>query len=130
MSNTYLLYPTTTTDLALLGGKARALAALANAALPIPAWFALSPDAFTASLSPEQQAQLTEAPNSGAALAVLAEVSIQPELEKALVAAVTQLCPSGTSLAAFVCRAIRKLFECCTGGCPRQSLGRVAVSLW
>jgi pyruvate,water dikinase len=99
MSNTYLLYPTTTTDLALLGGKARALAALANAALPIPAWFALSPDAFTASLSPEQQAQLTEAPNSGAALAVLAEVSIQPELEKALIAAVTQLCPSGTPLA-------------------------------
>ena len=47
MTNTYLLYPTTSTDLALVGGKARALAALVNADLPIPAWFVLSPEAFT-----------------------------------------------------------------------------------
>ncbi|MEZ4861715.1 MAG: PEP/pyruvate-binding domain-containing protein [Caldilineaceae bacterium] len=99
MSNTYLLDPTTTPDLALLGGKARALAALANADLPIPAWFALSPEAFTASLSPEQRGRLADVHDSGAALAVLADVRIQPELENALTAAVAQLCPPGAHLA-------------------------------
>lgn len=74
MSNTYLLYPTTSTDLALVGGKARALAALVNADLPIPAWFVLSPEAFTASLSPEQRVQLADAQDSEAALAVLTDV--------------------------------------------------------
>lgn len=99
MSNTYLLYPNTTTDLALLGGKARALAALADADLPIPAWLALSPEAFTVSLSPEQQMRLANAQDSGAALAVLADVCIQPELQNALAAAVAQLCPPGVHLA-------------------------------
>jgi pyruvate,water dikinase len=99
MLNTYLLYPHTTTDLALLGGKARALAALANAELPIPAWFVLSPEAFTASLSPEQRVRLADAQDSETALAVLADVCIEPTLEKALVAAVAQLCPSGAHLA-------------------------------
>jgi rifampicin phosphotransferase len=99
MSNTYLLYPTTTTDLPLLGGKARALAALVNADLPIPAWFVLSPEAFTASLSPEQRVRLADAQDSGAALAVLADVCIEPELQNALAAAVAQLCPPGAHLA-------------------------------
>lgn len=99
MSNTYLLYPNTTTDLPLLGGKARALAALVNADLPIPAWFVLSPEAFTASLSPEQQARLADAQDSGAALAVLADVCILPALQNTLVAAVAQLCPPGAHLA-------------------------------
>lgn len=99
MTNTYLLYPTTTADLSLLGGKARALAALVNADLPIPAWFVLSPEAFTASLSSEQRMQLADAQDSETALAVLADVRIEPEIEKALTAAVAQLCPSGAHLA-------------------------------
>src|SRR6266542_1061224 len=37
-----------------LGGKARALASLRQAGLPIPAWFVVTPDAFHKSLSPEQ----------------------------------------------------------------------------
>lgn len=99
MSNSYLLYPNPTTDLNRLGGKARALAALMDADLPIPAWFVLSPEAFTASLSPEQRVRLAEAQDSGAALALLADVSIQPALQNALAAAVAQLCPPGARLA-------------------------------
>ncbi len=41
-----------------LGGKAFALAKLAAADLPIPPWFAVSPDAFLDSLTPEQKAAL------------------------------------------------------------------------
>src|SRR5271167_345338 len=37
-----------------LGGKALALLRLEQAGLPIPAWFAISPSAFTASLTKEQ----------------------------------------------------------------------------
>ncbi len=99
MLNTYLLYPNATNDLAQLGGKARALAALANADLPIPAWFVLSPEALTASLSPEQRLRLAHAPDSQAALAVLDEVRIKPDIQNALDAAVAQLCSPGTSLA-------------------------------
>lgn len=99
MINPYLLYPNLTNDLTLLGGKARALAALVNTDLPIPAWFVLSPEAFTASLSPEQRMQLADAQDSHAALAVLADISIPPEIEKALAAAVAELCPPGTKLA-------------------------------
>jgi phosphoenolpyruvate synthase/pyruvate phosphate dikinase len=37
-----------------LGGKALALLRMGDANLPVPAWFAISPAAFTASLTTEQ----------------------------------------------------------------------------
>src|SRR6476661_6460906 len=95
----YLLYPDSTSDLALLGGKARALAVLAAAHLPIPAWFVLSPAVLDASLTPAQLTQLNAAQDSAAALAVLAEVRLLPAIEAALGVALTQLCPTGAKLA-------------------------------
>lgn len=51
-----------------LGGKALALLCMADADLPVPAWFAISPSAFTASLTTEQFEALASgqlhAPNS------------------------------------------------------------------
>jgi rifampicin phosphotransferase len=41
-----------------LGGKALALSRLERAGLPVPAWFAIAPSAFTASLSEEQSEAL------------------------------------------------------------------------
>ncbi|MCX6046823.1 MAG: phosphoenolpyruvate synthase, partial [Chloroflexi bacterium] len=88
---TYLLYPTSNVDPQQLGGKAKALAALAPAQLSIPAWFVLSPHAFYASLAPAQQHALAAAKESEAALAALASLALAPEIEIALQAAVTQL---------------------------------------
>ena len=64
-----------------LGGKARALAALRQAELPIPAWFVIVPDAFHASLLPEQD----PTPSS----------EVQAELRDAL----AELCPDGALVA-------------------------------
>jgi phosphoenolpyruvate synthase/pyruvate phosphate dikinase len=50
----YIIYPHETNRTDLLGGKAGALAALAQTELPIPAWLVLSPEAFEASLSQAQ----------------------------------------------------------------------------
>ena len=46
----FILRPPTAPERARLGGKAAALAALGEAGLPVPAWFAIMPDAFHASL--------------------------------------------------------------------------------
>ncbi|CAN5764353.1 hypothetical protein BH10CHL1_BH10CHL1_45630 [soil metagenome] len=89
----YLLYPTSTPDPTQLGGKAKALAALASADLAIPAWFVLSPQAFYASLMPDQQRALGAAQSSEEALAALTNLAIDPEVERALLAAVAQLVP-------------------------------------
>jgi pyruvate,water dikinase len=56
-----------------LGGKARALASLRRAGLPIPDWFVLTPAAFAETLAPAVQADLT--------------------------AALAELCPKGESVA-------------------------------
>jgi len=54
----FVLGPDDSVDLNQMGGKAGALAALAAADLPIPAWFVVTPAAFDASVSAEQRATL------------------------------------------------------------------------
>jgi phosphohistidine swiveling domain-containing protein len=72
-----------------LGGKARALAALRAADLPIPPWFVVPPAAFDASLPPEQ-------PRDPTALADLQpSLAVQLELKQAL----AELCPHGQAVA-------------------------------
>jgi rifampicin phosphotransferase len=65
------------------GGKVRALAAL-EAVATIPAWFALAPEAFTASVSPSTN------PN---------EFRIHETVKKALEHALMELCPNGELVA-------------------------------
>src|SRR5262245_58160062 len=82
-----------------LGGKARALAALGQAELPIPPWLALIPDAFHASVTAAQRDAL-EAASDGATIRSLVEQvhpgpAIQAELQEAL----AELCPAGELVA-------------------------------
>jgi pyruvate,water dikinase len=69
-----------------LGGKARALAALRQAELPIPVWFVVSPDAFHASLPPGQDATQPT---------VVEQLQPSPEVQAELRQALAELCPDG-----------------------------------
>jgi pyruvate,water dikinase len=75
-----------------LGGKARALAALRRASLPIPSWFAVLPDAFHASLTPEQSDALQNARDASSLRAVIESVKPAIALQEELHQAVTALC--------------------------------------
>ncbi len=82
-----------------LGGKARALLALRHAELRIPAWVVLSPDAFDASLSPQQRSALAET-SEGAAISALVE-QVQPgaDVRAELELHLSRLCPGGEVVA-------------------------------
>src|SRR5437016_6219698 len=82
-----------------LGGKARALAALRQANLPIPSWFALTPDAFYASLTPSQQTTLETAQGSKAVRDLVVQVQPAVGVQVEVAAAVRELCPNGELLA-------------------------------
>ncbi len=82
-----------------LGGKAAALARLHATGLPIPAWAAVSPEAFDASLSEEQRAALAQAHDAAAAQAALADVRLAAEAAEELNAALARLAPAGELLA-------------------------------
>jgi pyruvate,water dikinase len=79
-----------------LGGKARALAALRDADLPIPPWIVLIPDAFIASLTPAQRTALDAAADLRA---LVADVAASAEVRDELQAAVAELCPGGEPVA-------------------------------
>ncbi len=82
-----------------LGGKARALAALAEAALPIPAWFAVPPAAFLDSLSPQQVETLNKAQDVASIRAVVERVTMSAAVEAELRRALAELCPNGEPVA-------------------------------
>jgi phosphohistidine swiveling domain-containing protein len=82
-----------------LGGKARGLAALRPAGLPIPAWIALTPDALHESLSPDQRQALRVADNAAALVAALEQVQPSPTVMAELQAALGELCPAGEQVA-------------------------------
>jgi pyruvate,water dikinase len=56
-----LLFPEEIDAASPVGGKARALAELSQAELQVPPWFVILPEAFYASLTPEQSAALESA---------------------------------------------------------------------
>ncbi len=101
----FVMWPTDVTDVAdrrQLGGKAAALAALRSAHLPIPAWFAVSPAAFEASVSPDQRlalASASAASDLAALSAALAGLSPASEVRDELARALAELCPTGERLA-------------------------------
>src|SRR5262245_32128473 len=82
-----------------LGGKARALAALRQAGLPIPPWFVVTPDAFRASLSPEQAVTLGAARDAAELRAVVDLVRPDKDVGQEIAEAVAALCPGGELVA-------------------------------
>src|SRR5260370_35350968 len=77
-----------------LGGKARALAALRQADLPIPNWIALTPEAFYASLTPEQRAALDAEPAAESIADLVAHLRPAPAGRAQLAQALAALFPA------------------------------------
>src|SRR5438045_2471748 len=73
-----------------LGGKARALAALRVADLPIPAWFVVLPEAFHDSIS---------SPSPSASEAAIDVLQPSSSVAAELAVAVAELCPDGAPVA-------------------------------
>jgi pyruvate,water dikinase len=82
-----------------LGGKARALAALRAAGLPIPPWIVVRPEAFEASLTPDQRDALAAAQDAEAIRAVVAAVQPGADVCIEVSNALSCLCPGGERVA-------------------------------
>src|SRR5262249_7093693 len=82
-----------------VGGKARALASLRLAGLPIPAWLVVTPDAFHKSLSPEQDQALHAARDADAIRAVVEQVRPAAEVLRELLPKLDELCADGAMVA-------------------------------
>ena len=98
----FILWPGDTTAVQVLGGKAAALAALQDTGVPIPGWFAVTPDAFEASLTPEQRAALVEAcrgADDTAIEAALAALTPAAAVRAAVAPALAALCPRAAAVA-------------------------------
>jgi rifampicin phosphotransferase len=95
----WILFPTDYSKTHEMGGKARALAALNGASLPIPAWFVIRGEACLASLSDDARAKLGIATDAGQILSLLSGLctaeSVAVEIEQAL----ERLCQSGELVA-------------------------------
>jgi pyruvate,water dikinase len=81
-----------------LGGKARALAALREAQLPIPAWFVVRPEAFHESLTAADRAALEEE-DSSAVPRILGVLRPSDAVAAELAEALAELCPTGAPVA-------------------------------
>jgi pyruvate,water dikinase len=85
-----ILFPQEIEESSPIGGKARALAELPQAELQVPAWFVILPEAFYASLTPEQSAGLRSAESAEAIRAVvdtvLPSMAVANKLEQAVAA--------------------------------------------
>ncbi|MDJ0951593.1 MAG: PEP/pyruvate-binding domain-containing protein [Alphaproteobacteria bacterium] len=91
----FILWPDEIEPDSPVGGKARALASLTRAGLPVPAWFVIRPDAFAESRpsgAPAASDGANAAPEIGS---VLQPVSLAAEIERELDDALATLCPNG-----------------------------------
>jgi pyruvate,water dikinase len=82
-----------------VGGKARALARLAKFGARIPPWFAVTLEAFFASLDPEQELAMRSARTSTERLRALETLKLHPQFQEELRRALTELCPRGELVA-------------------------------
>jgi len=94
-SNAYTLTQEGSQGRTRLGGKGASLAQLGLAGLPVPPWFAISPDAFTASLSADQLAALTDATSAEAIRTVLSDLQPSEDVVAAITAEIDALGESG-----------------------------------
>jgi rifampicin phosphotransferase len=76
-----------TDNVAAMGGKASALAALANAGLPVPPWFVVLPSAFEASVPPTLVPALADVAVEDAAGAAAAGIRVAADVRDAIAAA-------------------------------------------
>lgn len=90
----YIIYPHETKRAGLLGGKAGALAALAQTGLPIPAWMVLSPQAFEVSLSQAQREALAMVASAVEGRVLLETVALDPAVQAELEQALAAFCPN------------------------------------
>jgi pyruvate,water dikinase len=82
-----------------LGGKARALAALAEAELPIPRWIVVLPSAFYAGLTPDQVEKLNATRDEAVIRELVGRATVPSELRAELEATFAELCPLGEPVA-------------------------------
>jgi len=82
-----------------MGGKAAALAELSRELLPIPPWFAISPQAFELSLNDSQRAQLAAADDSMLLQKLTAQIQPAAEVVAAIERSVRELSSGGQLLA-------------------------------
>ncbi len=94
----FILRPEELPAASLLGGKARALGALARAGLPVPHWFVVSPDAFWASLGADSS-RLTRSVDAAQVAAIVASVTPTSDVRTAVLDALAELCPDGSPVA-------------------------------
>jgi pyruvate,water dikinase len=82
-----------------LGGKARALAALEQADLPIPPWLVVLPSAFYAGLPPDQVEKLNATEDEHAIREIAGRAAVSPEVQAELAATLSELCPNSEAVA-------------------------------
>ena len=80
--------------IARFGGKGRALASLSAAGMPVPQWFAISTDAWRASLTPEQRAAVSHVPPTDEDMTSLCAVLPREDVVAAIDDAVRSLAAS------------------------------------
>ncbi len=98
----YIVQPTADATRQRIGGKAAALASLQQADFPVPDWFALTPDAFDASLNAadvERLAAACAAGNDADGAVALAHMTPSDAVLTELARAVAALAPDGQPLA-------------------------------
>jgi phosphohistidine swiveling domain-containing protein len=81
-----------------MGGKAGALARLASAGFPVPAWFVVAPPAMRESMPAELRASFT-AGNAAVVQSVLARLEPADAVRDEIAAAAAKLCPGGEPVA-------------------------------
>lgn len=86
-----LLFPDEIEMSSPVGGKARSLAALQQADLPIPPWFVVLPSAFSISLTPQQELSLQAARDAEDIRAVVSGVVPSPVVVAAIREAISRV---------------------------------------
>lgn len=91
----YLLRPEAIEADSPVGGKARALAQLQQAQLPIPLWFVVLPEAFHASLTPQQAQALRSTQKPEEVRAIVASVVPSSDVAAAITHAAVAIAAGG-----------------------------------
>ncbi len=95
----FILRPYEIAPESVVGGKARSLWLLTQAALPVPSWFVLLPDAFYESLSSGSCARLEEASTTDEIRTVVERVALAGGVLDELKLALAELCPGDEPVA-------------------------------